>query len=257
MRVRVDYDQRQYAVYAKARALTPEATSQWMEVFARYAGPRRPLDVLDLGCGTGRFTPALADAFGGPVYGVEPSDRMRAVAEETARHERVRYLAGAAGRIPLPDRSCDLVLLFLVLHHVPDRAAAAAEIARVLRPGGTLLIRNTFGDRMPDLVWHRYFPRARALEEELFPALPDVVRTFTAAGLREVAVERVRYEFAASLAEHAERLRLRAVCTFEYLSEEETEAGFAAMAEAVAAEHTPQPVYGDCDLLVMSRDAPP
>ena len=42
---------------------------------------RRSLAVLDLGSGTGRFTPALAEAFGGPVYGVEPLHKMRAVAE--------------------------------------------------------------------------------------------------------------------------------------------------------------------------------
>jgi hypothetical protein len=49
-------------------------------------------------------------------------------------------------------------------------------------------------------------------------------------------------------------LRLRAICTFEYLTEQETEAGFAAMDIAVAAEQIPQPVEEDCDLLVMAQD---
>jgi ubiquinone/menaquinone biosynthesis C-methylase UbiE len=247
----VDYDQRLHAVYAQARALSPDAMAAWIRAFARHAGAGRPLTVLDLGSGTGRFSPALADEFGGPVYAVEPSDRMRAVAEESARHERVAYLAGAAGRIPLPDNSCDLVLMFLVLHHVPDRPAAAAEVARVLRPGGRLLIRSAFSERMRDLLWHRFFPRARALEAELFPSLDEVVRTFTAAGLRYLEIDTVRQRFASSLAEYADRLRLRAICTFEYLTEEETRAGFAALDAAVAAERAPQPVEQDCDLLVM------
>jgi ubiquinone/menaquinone biosynthesis C-methylase UbiE len=252
--MRVDYDQRQYAVYAQARALPPEGMSAWTRAFARHAGPRRPLTVLDLGSGTGRFSPALAEEFGGPVYGVEPSARMRAVAEESARHDRVTYRPGAAGRIPLPDLSCDLVLMYLVLHHVPDKRAAAGEIARVLRPGGRVLIRSTFTDRMPELLWHRFFPRARAVEAEMFPTLAEVVEIFTAAGLRYVEVDQVRLRFAASLAEYANRLRQRAISTFEFLTEAETEAGFAALAAAVASERDPQPVEEDCDLLVMARE---
>jgi ubiquinone/menaquinone biosynthesis C-methylase UbiE len=251
---RIDYDERQYAVYARARALPGEAVDRWIRAFAGHAGPERPLTVLDLGSGTGRWTPALAEAFGGPVYGIEPSTRMRAIAEESARHAGVEYLAGAADRIPLPDASCDLALMFLVLHHVPDRRAAAAEIARVLRPGARLLIRSTFVDRMPEFMWHRFFPGARAVEEELFPSLDEVVRTFGEAGLRYVAVQQVRERLASSLAEYADRLRLRGISIFEHLTDEETERGFAALDAAVAAQTTPCPVEEDGDLLVLARD---
>jgi len=57
--------------------------------------------------------------------------------------------------------------------------------------------------------------------------------------------------FANSLAESAARLRLRAISTFEYLTVEETEQGFAALDSAVAAETTPQPVEGMSDLLAL------
>src|SRR6266540_715011 len=135
----IDYDKHQAQVYAQGRTISPDAVAAWMAAFARRTAVHRLLAVLDLGCGTGRFTPALADMFGGPVYGVEPSARMRAVAQQSARHPDVTYLGGAAERIPLADDSCDLVLMYLVLHHVQDRPAAAAEIARVLRPQGRLL----------------------------------------------------------------------------------------------------------------------
>jgi ubiquinone/menaquinone biosynthesis C-methylase UbiE len=77
---RIDYDGRQSTVYAKGRALSPEVIASWMAAFTRHAPTRRPLSVLDLGSGTGRFTPALADTFGGPVYGVEPSAGLRSAA---------------------------------------------------------------------------------------------------------------------------------------------------------------------------------
>src|SRR6266542_1665675 len=85
---------------------------------------------------------------------------------------------------PLADDSCDLVLMYLVLHHVQDRPAAAAEIARVLRPQGRLLVRNTFADRVPDLLWHRYFPSARTVETRLFPTTAEVLEVFADAGLQ-------------------------------------------------------------------------
>ncbi|MFL6072227.1 MAG: class I SAM-dependent methyltransferase [Mycobacteriales bacterium] len=252
---RIDYDDRQHRVYAKARAMSPEVLRGWLAAFARHADPRRPLAVLDLGSGTGRFTPALADTFGGPVTGVEPSRRMRAVAEESAAHPAVRYLDGSAERIPLPDGSCDLVLMFLSWHHVADRPAAAAEVARVLRPGGRLLLRSTFGDRIPPKLWHRYFPGALAVERELFPTLADTVAVFGAAGFSRVALDTVTERYATSLAGYAERLRLRGISVFEYLAETEIEAGFAALDADVAAETAagrPRPVEEDLDLLVFA-----
>ena len=92
----VDYDRVQHEAYAKARALRPSAIQDYMDVFACHLPRRRPLTVVDLGSGTGRFTPALAETFGGPAYGVEPAAAMRRAAEAGSAHPRVTYLAGEA-----------------------------------------------------------------------------------------------------------------------------------------------------------------
>ena len=73
---KVDYDARLHAVYAAGRQLSPDARQTWMEAFAPHLPATRPLVWLDLGSGTGRMTPSLASAFGGPAHGVEPSDKM-------------------------------------------------------------------------------------------------------------------------------------------------------------------------------------
>jgi ubiquinone/menaquinone biosynthesis C-methylase UbiE len=242
----VDYDRVQHDVYAKGRALPPAAIQQWMQTFARHLPARRPLTGIDLGSGTGRFTPALAEAFGGPIYGVEPADGMRRTAEAEARHPQVRYMAGEAGAIPLPDACADFVLMFLSFHHVPDRAAAAREIARVVRPGGRLILRSTFRDRIPDHWWRGFFPGSWAVEEAMFPSEAEARAVFEAAGFATVESVQMQIPFEGDLNAAVERLRLRAVSVFEHMSPQELDEGFARLDAALAAGTIEQkPTTGD------------
>jgi ubiquinone/menaquinone biosynthesis C-methylase UbiE len=256
MVARVDYDQYQSSVYARGRALSPDAVASWMAAFTRHAPAERHLRVLDLGSGTGRFTPALADTFGGPVFGVEPSAGMRNAALRSSAHPAVTYLDGAADAIPLPDASVDLVLLFLVWHHVPARPAAAAELHRVLRPGGRVLLRSTFADRLPASSWRSYFRRGEELDRAIFPTVGEVEDQFAAAGLRRVALDVVRIQVAEDFRACAERLHLKASSIFEHMTEEEIEDGFARLDADVASGKEPAfRLAEDGDVLVLESTA--
>jgi SAM-dependent methyltransferase len=255
--VPIDFDDRLWRGYREGRALPEPAMRDWMDAVARHVGPRRPLTVLDLGSGTGRFTPSLADRFGGPVYGVEPATKMREVAVASAGHANVTYLAGRAEQVPLPDSSCDIAFLFFVFHHFTDRSAAASELARVLRPEGLVFVRTQFGDRLREISWRRFFPRALEVEQRLFPTLDETTTTFTRAGFELLALDAVEFEIAASLAANLERLRHRSVSTLELLSEAEVEDGFAAMDRAAKAHPGGGPVREIGDLLVLRLSADP
>jgi ubiquinone/menaquinone biosynthesis C-methylase UbiE len=253
----VDYDDRLHRVYAAGRRLTPDGLRRWLDEFARWAPPERPLAVLDLGSGTGRFTPALADVFGGPVYGVEPSARMRAIAETDAVHPAVTYLDGAAEAIPLDDGCCDLALLFLTFHHFRDPAAALSELVRVLRPGGVVLLRSQFRDRVPDLHWYRYFPSAREVDAGMYPSLAEFRRLAATAGLvadPDLAglpargIERLRDVY--------DRVSLRALSTFEHIPAHEQETGFEAFRRDAEANPDLQVPEVRADLLVLRRSGP-
>jgi len=252
---KVDYDGRLHTVYRSGRALQANVIRTWMETFTEYASPARPLTALDLGSGTGRLSPALAEEFGGPVYGVEPSAGMLGEARQHAAHHAVTYLEGSAEYVPLPDASCDLAVLFLSWHHVADKPRGAAEFARVLRPGGTMFVRGAVGDRVPDLSWHRFFPEARAVEERIFPRLDDTVDLFAAVGLGEAAYRRVELRRVESMATWAERLRTRSISTFEHMSPDQIEAGFARLDHAVAEHERDVEFADDADLLVLRRGA--
>ncbi|GLH98206.1 class I SAM-dependent methyltransferase [Phytohabitans aurantiacus] len=249
---KVDYDARLHAVYTTGRQMSPAARETWMEAFARHLPERRPLVWLDLGSGTGRLTPSLADAFGGPVYGVEPSDRMRAQAVAQAGHPAVTYAAGSAERIPLPAASCDAAVLFFVWHHVRDREAAALELRRVVKPGGKLFVQVNFSDKMPDVWWFRVVPEWFEVDKAQFRSTDEVKSDFAGAGWTLVSRDEVTWPRAASLADDLQRLKLRAVSVFEHMSEEAAEAGFARI-EAALPTLDAGPQYETNELFVFQR----
>ena len=245
----IDYDNRLHSVYVAGRQMAPGALATWMAAFGRRLPPKRPLAWLDLGSGAGRLTPALADAFGGPVHGIEPSDRMRA---QAPAHPAVTYAAGSAEAIPLPDESCDAALLFFVWHHVGDRAAAARELRRVVKPGGRLFVQVNFSDLMPDTWWFRINPEWREADRAQFPSRQEVQRDFARAGWRCTAREQVAWARSGSLAEDAARLRLRSVSMFELMTPELVEDGFARI-EAALPSLPDGPQHETNELVVFSK----
>jgi ubiquinone/menaquinone biosynthesis C-methylase UbiE len=249
---KIDYDARLHAVYAAGRKMSPDALESWMQAFARHLPETRPLVWLDLGSGIGRLTPALASAFGGPVHGVEPSEKMRAQATAQASHASVTYAAGSAEHIPLADASCDAALLFFVWHHVADREAASRESRRVVKPGGRLFVQANFSDRLPDIWWFRVVPEWREAEVAMFRSEAEVTNDFVDSGWTLVSHDQVTWRRAANLGEDLERLKLRAVSVFEHLGEDVIEAGFARI-EAALPSLVDGPQDETSEMLVFER----
>ncbi len=126
-------------VYERSRPGYPADAVRWLLP----VGARR---VLDLGAGTGKLTRQLL-AEGLDVVAVEPSEQLRALVPAPAQ-----ALAGSAEDLPLPDASCDAVIVGQAFHWF-DAAAALPEIARVLRPGGVLGL--LWNDRDETVAWVR------------------------------------------------------------------------------------------------------
>lgn len=196
----------------------------------------------------------IADISGGPVYAIEPSKRMRAVA--AARHPRpaAHSIAGRAEAIPLATSSCDAVLMFFVLHHITDLRAAAQQIFRVLRPGGRLLIAGSFSERLHPRAYYHYMPRSRQIEAQLFPTLAATEVEFTNAGLTVLGIDEVEHDVTDSLTAYSARLTHRAISTFEHLTNDEVTQGLAHLATDAAAETAPRPVRHGHDLLTLERN---
>ena len=144
-----------------------------------------PRAVLDVGAGTGYLLRLLAGRLPGTeeLTGVDAAPSMVAVARERAGDERLRFLEGTAERLPAADGRYDLVVSTTSFDHWADQAAGIAECARVLAPGGRLVLADQFSLLLwPTLVaGRRGKARTRA----------RATRLVTAAGLRSPRWHRV------------------------------------------------------------------
>jgi len=175
------------------------------------------------------------------------------VAEARSRHPGARYLAGSAEDMPVPSGSADYALMFLSWHHVQDKPQAVRELARVLRPGGRLLLRANFSDHHPRPWWLEHFPRGYAADAALFQPLHEVIAMFTSAGWRVASYGTVTEPSSGTRGDALERLRLRTLSLFAQLSPDEVETGLRRLEQAVAADPgAPAPVFAE-PLLTLER----
>jgi SAM-dependent methyltransferase len=166
--------------YERGRPEYPRAAIEWLLGV-------RPLEVLDLGAGTGKLTAGLLAA-GHRVIAVEPLAEMREILE--ARLPDARALAGTAEQLPLADASVDAVAVGAAFHWF-DQRAAQAEIARVLRPAGVLgLLGNGFDTSLPWVARVREILGPPAIERPgHWPTVEELCERFVEVEDRELPHE--------------------------------------------------------------------
>jgi ubiquinone/menaquinone biosynthesis C-methylase UbiE len=245
----MDYDVTDIAVtYDRGRDHGPEVLNLWMDAVASHLKDQRVETILDLGCGTGRFSEALAVRFDARVIGLDPSQKMLAQARSKPHDRRVHYKAGRAEAIPLPDGAVDLIFMSMTFHHFGEHAAAARECRRVLSDQGTAFLRAGVRDRISSYPYVDFFPGSRPILEDVLPTISYVREVFTAAGLRPVSHEVITQEIAPTLAAYAEKLAAGADSVLARLSSRDFEAGMKELRRQAA--HREDAVYEPIDVFV-------
>ena len=184
------------------RELVPAIFGPWAPQVLGLAAPAAGERVLDAACGTGVVARLAAERVGtdGRVVGLDLNPGMLAVARSLpVAGVPIGWVQATAGRLPFPDGSFEVVCCQLGLQFFPDRAAALAEMARVLVAGGRLVA----------MVWRSidhspgFAVLAEALDRHIGPAAGAVMRApfglgdegalrglVAGAGFGEVAVDR-------------------------------------------------------------------
>lgn len=231
----MDYDATEIAVtYDRGRDHGPEFVSLWMDLVWSPLKDQRIQRILDLGCGTGRFSEGLRARFDADVIGIDPSKKMLAQAESKPHDSRVRYVLGRAESIPLPDNSIDLIFMSMIFHHFEDPALAARECRRVLRDGGSAFLRAGTRERIPSYAYVDFFPQSLPILRERLPSSAFVREVFETAGFRTVTHNAVSQEIAQSHAAYAEKLAAGADSVLAQLSRHDFDMGMRALRQHAA-----------------------
>jgi ubiquinone/menaquinone biosynthesis C-methylase UbiE len=212
------------ARYDSARHLPAETKALWLNALRSEIPSIRPAKILDLGCGTGRFTSALAQTFNCSAAGIEPSEAMLDIARSHGA-ANIEWKPGNAERIPIADETVGLVFMSQVFHHFTDRNAALDEVFRVLPPGGYVAIRNGTLEHNSELVWLRFFPEAYEIEQQRTPSAEEIKDALRKHAFVLVTHRVIKQLFASSSVEYFDKISQRALSALVAISDEEFAAG--------------------------------
>jgi ubiquinone/menaquinone biosynthesis C-methylase UbiE len=235
--------------YDRGRYHGPEVLNLWMQTLEAHLKSIKITRILDLGCGTGRFSEALAIHFMANVVAVDPSAKMLARAHEKQCDSRVRYQQGSAEAISLPSRSVDIIFMSMSFHHFSNRALAARECRRVLREDGLLFVRTGTREQIGAYPYVPFFPSSRAILDELLPNQIELREPFEKAGFFMTAWQVIMQTIAPGWKAYADKLSAGGDSVLARLSQEELQRGLATL-RRYRAETMEEAIVEPIDLFV-------
>jgi ubiquinone/menaquinone biosynthesis C-methylase UbiE len=229
---KVDYGSLANA-YDKGRSLSEANKILWLNLFKQHLDLNTTSRVLDIGCGTGRFSILIARQSRCAVVGIDPSPSMLAKAKAKCPNE-VEWLLARAEAIPFWHHVFDVCIASQVVHHLEDKQQACKEIYRVLRHGGRVGVRYSSHAQLKAFLDYSFFLSALAIELQRVPDIPVLRELLWKAGFRKLEEHVVCQQFFESSSDYLRKLRNKYSSVLTLISNEEYHRGLEAAARYFA-----------------------
>lgn len=236
--------------YRQSRQLPQKTMTLWLNTIARYVNQEGIKTIIDVGCGTGRFTKALADQFSAKVYGIDPSSKMLMIAKQNIISPMIEFINGSAENIPLGDDIADMLFLSQVYHHIQDKGKAVFEFKRVVKRRSFLCIRTSTTDILDCYLYLRFFPEAREIDLANLPSRKEIQEFFRNKGFELRCHTIVNQIFAENLNKYFEKISLRGFSDIEAITDEEFQQGLSRLKKYCQEQKTEEPIFEDIDLFI-------
>jgi SAM-dependent methyltransferase len=231
---RADYSQIAQ-VYDAARGMDRPHIAWWLTRLADRGRLRPGKRLLDLGCGTGRWTIPLVERTGCRAVGVDNSAAMLAEARAKDTTGRIAWVLGDVLAPPVAPATFDCALMSLMLHHLDEPVAAFRAAFAALRPGGVLLIRQGTLEQIVGDPGHRFFPEATTIDRKRTPFRVEVESWLEETGFEEIETEVVRMRTHRSAQDWLLEAEPRVCSVFRLISDQAHARGLARLRDYIAA----------------------
>jgi len=239
--------------YNDGRRLPEETMQLWLEAIGSRIPKNKVKVILDVGCGTGRFSVPLSNYFNSNLIGIDPSKDMLAVAKLNQKVGRVKFYEGDVLKIPVENEKVDLIFMSMVYHHITDLKIAIREFERVLKTGGYLCIRNSTSDLLNQIPYLKYFPAALEFNRHRLPKKEDLISKITRKKFNLISHDVVEQKFANSFEEYYNKIKLRALSDLTHISDIDFQSGLKKMEISIKKKEIHDEIRESIDLFVFQK----
>ena len=219
--------------YDKGRSLSGQNIDLWLGLISKFSKAPENAKVLDLGCGTGRFTLPMVSRLQFRVTGADASKEMLAKAKEKDAAGLVKWDYQDAECLTYRNESFDVVFVSHLLHHVNSPSRVIRECERILSASGVILIRYGAIEHIRDDVEHTFFPGVLTIDEARTPTVRMVEKWLSDAGFSDIISEEIVQQTYDTGIAHLNAAEARSTSVLSMISQESFEKGVRDLAKYI------------------------